>query len=72
VTYVLNSSDSAINTFFNGFQYLGGSLSYGGTKFIAGVLPSPSPVPVPAALWLFGSGLLGLLGVKRKKSALTA
>jgi hypothetical protein len=25
-----------------------------------------SNVPVPAAVWLFGSGLLGLLGVKRK------
>ena len=24
-------------------------------------------VPVPAALWLFGSGLLGLLGAQRKK-----
>jgi len=24
-----------------------------------------SPVPVPAALWLFGSGLLGLLGLRR-------
>lgn len=29
-----------------------------------------TPVPVPAAVWLFGSGLLGLLGlVRRKKSA---
>jgi hypothetical protein len=29
-----------------------------------------SPVPVPAAVWLFGSGLLGLIGVaRRKKSA---
>lgn len=28
-----------------------------------------SPVPVPAALWLFGSGLLGLIGVQwRQKS----
>lgn len=28
-----------------------------------------SPVPVPAALWLFGSGLLGLIGVQwRRKS----
>ena len=27
-------------------------------------------VPVPAAVWLFGSGLLGLVGVaRRKKSA---
>lgn len=29
-----------------------------------------SPIPVPAAVWLFGSGLLGLIGVaRRKKSA---
>jgi hypothetical protein len=28
-----------------------------------------SEVPVPAAAWLFGSGLLGLVGVARRKSA---
>lgn len=28
-----------------------------------------SEVPVPAAAWLFGSGLLGLIGVARKKNA---
>lgn len=28
-----------------------------------------SAVPVPAAVWLFGSGLLGLVGVTRRKSA---
>ena len=28
-----------------------------------------SPVPVPAAVWLFGSGLLGLVGVARRKKA---
>jgi hypothetical protein len=27
----------------------------------------PAPVPVPAAVWLFGSGLLGLFGVSRRK-----
>jgi hypothetical protein len=27
----------------------------------------PAPVPLPAALWLFGSGLLGLLGVARRR-----
>jgi hypothetical protein len=26
-----------------------------------------NPIPVPAALWLFGSGLLGLLGVARRR-----
>lgn len=36
----------------------------------ATVVDSPSAVPVPAAVWLFGSGLLGLVGVaRRKKSA---
>lgn len=28
-----------------------------------------SPVPVPAAAWLLGSGLLGLIGVARRKAA---
>ena len=29
-----------------------------------------TPVPVPAAIWLFGSGLLGFLGVARRKHAM--
>jgi hypothetical protein len=28
---------------------------------------SITPVPVPAAVWLFGSGLLGLVGIARRK-----
>ena len=28
-----------------------------------------TPVPVPAAVWLFGSGLLGLVGIARRKKA---
>ncbi len=27
-----------------------------------------APVPIPAAAWLFGSGLLGLIGISRKKT----
>ena len=30
--------------------------------------PVIDPVPVPAALWLFGSGLLGLIGIARRKN----
>lgn len=28
---------------------------------------APAPVPIPAAVWLFSSGLLGLIGIARKK-----
>ena len=38
---------------------------------ISGVVDSAgeaaSVVPVPAAFWLFGSGLLGLVGIARRK-----
>lgn len=30
---------------------------------------APAPVPVPAAVWLFGSGLIGLIGLARRKKA---
>ncbi len=36
---------------------------------IDGFVP-PSAVPVPAAVWLFGSGLLGLAGVARRRKML--
>jgi hypothetical protein len=29
----------------------------------------PSPVPVPAAVWLFGTGLIGLIGFARRKKS---
>jgi len=32
------------------------------------VTVSATTVPIPAAIWLFGSGLLGLIGVARKKA----
>ncbi len=32
------------------------------------IAPAPSEVPIPAAAWLFGSALLGLGAMKRKKA----
>lgn len=32
-------------------------------------VPSLSNVPLPAAFWLFGSGLVGLIGITRRKKA---
>jgi len=53
------------------FVPLGGTscaanLDYGENTFNPG---SWSTVPVPAAAWLFGSGLLGLVGLARRKKA---
>lgn len=42
-------------------QFGGGGFSYTRTT-------GPSVVPVPAAVWLFGSGLLGLIGVARRQA----
>jgi len=34
---------------------------------LSGTVGGPSAIPVPAAVWLFGSGLLGLVGVARRR-----
>lgn len=51
--------------------YVGMTLDfYGEVSFLAYVnnpFPIYSPVPVPAAVWLFGSGLLALAGIARRR-----
>ena len=61
-TVTVNSATIlATSSAFPGFQpFFSGSLekvSGGGT----------APIPVPAAAWLFGSGLMGLVGVARRR-----
>ena len=55
VTYISTINNPASP--FNGFQ---------ANWRLEGVM---STVPVPAAVWLFGSGLLGLVGVARRRAA---
>jgi hypothetical protein len=40
---------------------------FSGTLTMAGLSFAPLAVPIPAALWLLGSGLLGLFGVARRR-----
>lgn len=39
-----------------------------GDKIIFGIGHHSNVVPVPGAVWLFGSGLIGLIGFRRKRS----
>lgn len=53
---VIDSSDGSVVTTF----YTPGATGLHGVLYVAAV-------PVPAAIWLFGSGLLGLLGMTRSR-----
>ena len=62
------------STLLNLDTFNGSKWSLGGTgahnAFISGgVSPEVAAVPVPAVIWLFGSGLLGLVGVAVRKKA---
>jgi hypothetical protein len=52
-------------------SYILGSakLSSNGTLTLTGNGTTTAPVPLPAAVWLFGSGLMGLVGVSRRRKA---
>jgi hypothetical protein len=62
-----NGSKGQIQTYDLGDNL---SLSASGVLTVSsGTTTPPPPVPLPAAVWLFGSGLLGLLGVGRRRAA---
>ena len=66
-SYAMGSSlnpeaDEYFATHIAGFDYIDGVTS---AKFAGSTV-----VPVPASVWLFGSGLLGLVGIARRKKAL--
>lgn len=52
---------------------VGDPSGFGGTRWeyhYEGIVNAAPPVPVPAAVWLFGSGLMGLLGYVRRRSSI--
>lgn len=53
-----------------GFIYIEQADAAGNTQFLAlgRLTETTAVVPVPAAVWLFGSGLLGLIGIARRKT----
>ena len=56
-------------TSFTNTTNLGGSIWLGGqTNYaVQGLSLEVSEVPVPPAVWLFGSGLIGLIGIAKRK-----
>lgn len=49
------------------YAYWQSYASTGSGSAAASITPlTVSPTPIPAAAWLFGSGLIGLMGIKRK------
>lgn len=50
------------------FANLDGSDSYGGRTGLSEVKFYGTPVPLPAAVWLFGSAIVGLFTITRKRS----
>lgn len=51
----------------NGYWFIPAGFWNKGPSNYNVTLEATSPVPIPGAVWLFGSGLVGLIGLKRKR-----
>ena len=63
-SYTLNYSGTVPANDPSGFQFVKYNL-----KLVGTIGAGASEVPVPAAVWLFGSGLVGLVSVARRRKA---
>ncbi len=57
-----------VNQHFNGLANLVAGTTYMLNISMSQEVSATSAIPVPAAAWLFGSGLIGLLGVARRRA----
>ena len=66
--YVLYDVNAWTFDFENGHQgYTSKPNTFYAWAVYDGDIAAPSAVPVPAAVWLFGSGLVGLIGIARRR-----
>jgi len=68
---IMSSQDGGTSWYSNrqyGFDYA----AFNGTVSVGGAIPADetvSAIPLPASVWLFGSGLLGLVGISGRRQA---
>lgn len=58
----INSIAVGMGTYLLGFNDVGGDIDFDD------MIVAAKPVPVPAAAWMLGAGLLGVMGLRRKKN----
>ena len=71
ITYGLNNNAGLIHSYN---VIAGASLVVGDSTFNgpSGLAIQVSPVPAPAAIWLFGTSLIGLVGFGKRKANVSA
>jgi hypothetical protein len=68
-TYPITNGDYLFNVFLSGADYINGVPTSPSFHYSWSFTVASTVVPVPATVWLFGSGLMGLIGVARRKAA---
>ena len=70
VTWLISGNEDRPNNVVGNYVLAWEDLPGGGDRDFNDVVveASVAPVPIPAAVWLFGSGLLGLIGIARRKA----